>query len=454
MGATSSSSSRLQPISPESEGTSVEPQWSLPPACQDDIWLKMDLSMLVGTGAGLAGNAVYGGRDFGHTSCEQRGDCTVDDRSLRSPHLGPNYGGGSDEEDDWLAASLCLSIASLERKEMESLVARVKKKMFRNLSHLCSQEDVFCRAVTRRMRILQCVHAAMSRQRRAELESYRGDDIVVPGEKKGTGPAVSAPCGDDVLGLQLFFSLLDFVRDPECGQEQLADFLQQISPVLTNLPPLSLAEGSSSLLCSKQESPQALVPGSKGVVSSLRGFLARIALSGNADDVFPHAESEHDFGTGRETDKSDSEQTNVALSAMVGLVAARGRASDLLVLIKVLLSIPHRKPDMVEVSQDEDEANGLPEAIGLREGHVVAECSAKRQAACYYADNVWDISVAYTKHKIVSTSFSKPKIVSIALTQPDTTSLPFALPSCPCRYQASNIKGKGANFSAGASGGR
>lgn len=387
MGAASSSSSRLQPTSPESEGTTAEPPWSLPPACQDDIWLKMDLSMLVGTGAGLAGNAVCGGRDFGHTPCEQRGDGPVDDRSLRSPHLGPNYGGCDGEEDDWLAASVCLSIASLEQKEMESLVARVKQKMFRTLSHLCSQEDAFCRTVTRRMRILQCVHAAMSRQRRSELESYRGDNrpqhIVVPGKKKGTGPAVSAPSGDDVLGLQLFFSMLEFVRDPDCGQEQLAGFLQQISPVLTSLPPLSLAEGSSSsptsLRCGKQESPQALVPG-MGVVSSLRGFLATLALSGNADDAFPHAESEQDFGAGRETDKSNSDQMNVALSAMVGLVAARGQASDLLVLVKVLLSISHQKPHVVEVSHDEDEANGLPEAKGLREGRVVAECSAKRQA--------------------------------------------------------------------------
>jgi len=288
MGAASSSSSQLQPTSPESEDNTVEPPWSLPPACQDDIWLKMDLSMLVGTGAGLAGKAGHGGRDFGHTSCEQPGGGTMDDRSLRSPHLGLNYGGCDDEEDDWLAASLCLSMSSLEQKAMESLVARVKKKMFRNLSHLCSQDDVFCRTVTRRMRILQCVHAAMSRQRRAEIESYREDDIVnpqqivVPGEKNGKGPAVSAPSGDDVLGLQLFF-------------------------VLNTLPPLCLAEGSSSSptsqYCSKQESPQALTPG-MGVVSSLRGFLATVALSGNGDDVFPHVECGQDFGAGREVDKT------------------------------------------------------------------------------------------------------------------------------------------------------
>lgn len=393
MGAASSSSSRLRPTSPESEGATVEPPWSLPPACQDDIWLKIDLSMVVGTGPGLAGNGGYGGRDFGQTSSEQRGDGIMEDRSLRPPHLGPNCGGCDDEEDDWLAASLCLSMSSLEPKEMESLLASVKKKMFQNLSHLCSQEDAFCRAVTGRMRTLQCVHAAMSRRRRVELENGRGDGTfqpqqsVVSGERKGTGsdrvePALVAS-GDDILGLQLFFSLLEFVRDPECGQEQLADFLQQISPVLTNLPPLCLADSFSSSPASqhstKHQSPQALMPG-MGVVSSLRGFLATLALSGNTDDVFPHVESEQDAA--RETDKSGLEQTDVALSAMVGLVAARGRASDLLVLVKLLLSMSHRKLDIVEASQDEAEANGLPEARRLGEGQVVAECSAKRQAAC------------------------------------------------------------------------
>lgn len=383
MGATGSSSSRLQPAPQEDEDTAVEPPWLLPPACQDDIWLKVDLSMLVGTGAGLAGN---GGGGFGHAFSERRrGGNVGESQPPRPSQLDPSSEEYGDEEDDWLAASLCLSMSSLQSEEMELLVERVKKKMLRNLSCLCSQEDVFCRAVTQRLHVLQCVHAAMGRQRCAQFQRSRGhptepQSSVAAREKnedaseKASGPS-SAASGDDLLGLQLFFSLLEFVRDPECGQEQLADFLHQIAPVLTRLPPLCLADRHSGSPHTSKHPTRTLAPG-VGVVNSLRGFLATLVLSGKADEEFPHVEGESGYCSGRET--GTSEQREVALSAMIGLVAARSRASDLLVLVKVLLSTPFRKLDVVEVSQDEDKVNGLPGATGLREGHVVTECSAKR----------------------------------------------------------------------------
>lgn len=384
MGATGSSSSRLQPTPQEDEGTAVEPPWLLPPACQDDIWLKVDLSMLVGTGAGLAGN---GGGGFGHALSEGRGDGNVgESHPPRPSQLDPSSEGYGDEEDDWLAASLCLSMSSLRSEEMELLVARVKKKMLKNLSSLCSQEDVFCRTVTQRLHVLQCVHAAMSRHRCAQFQRSRGhptepqSSVIAPennegASEKASGPS-SAASGDDLLGLQLFFSLLEFVRDPECGQEQLVDFLHQIAPVLTKLPPLCLADRhSGSPHDSKQHPSRTLAPG-VGVVNSLREFLATLVLSGKADNVFPHVEGESGYRSGRET--GTSEQREVALSAMIGLVAARCRASDLLVLIKVLLSTPFRKLDVVEESQGENTVNDLPGTTALREGHVVTECSAKR----------------------------------------------------------------------------
>lgn len=343
--------------------------------------------MLVGTGAGLAGN---GGGGFGHALSERRRDGIMgESQPPRSSQLEPSSEGYGDEEDDWLAASLCLSMSSVQPEEMELLVARVKKNMLRNLSRLCSQDDVFCGAVTQRLHVLHCVHAAMTRQRCAQFQRNRGrptgpqSSVVAPEKKeaaseKGIDPSPAAS-GDDLLGLQLFFSLLEFVRDPECGQEQLADFLQQIAPVLTNLPPLCLADrylsSPNNPSTSKHQPTGTLSPG-VGVVNSLRGFLATLALSGKADDAFPHVEGDPGYCSGRET--GTSEQREVALSAMVGLVAARSRASDLLVLVKVLLSTPCRKLDVVEVSQDEDKANLLPGATGLREGHVVTECSAKR----------------------------------------------------------------------------
>lgn len=339
--------------------------------------------MLVGTGAGLAGNGVGG---FGHALSERvSGPIVGESQPPRPSQLDPSSEGYGDEEDDWLAASLCLSMSPFQPEEMELLVARVKKKMFSNLSCLCSQDDSFGRAVTQRLHVLQCVHAAMSRQRCAQFHRDRGhstepqSSVIAQEKNEDAIEPSSEPSGDDLLGLQLFFSLLEFVRDPECGQEQLADFLQQIAPVLTKLPPLCLADrylGSPYNPYTIKKYPARILAPGVDVVNSLRGFLATLVLSGKADDAFPHVEGESGYGSGRET--GTSEQREVALSAMIGLVAARSRASDLLVLVKVLLSTPFPKLDEFQVSHDEDIVNGVPGATGLREGHVVTECSAKR----------------------------------------------------------------------------
>lgn len=374
MGAASSSGSR-QPTQPQNEG---QAPWSLPPACQDEVWRNMDLSTLVGTGDGLAGK---GGGDFSHISSERlREGMAGESQPPRPSQFGPSPEGLSEEEDDWLAASLCLTMSALRREEMVLLVSRVKNKLFKTLSCLCSQDDPFCRAVTQRLRVLHCVHAAMSRQRRAQFAENRGGDPtaepqhhVVPQESTGDGS--SATSGDDLLGLRLFFSMLDFVRDPECGQEQLTDFLRQISPVLTKLPPLCLADGSSDL-------PKHLhqrIPGpSAGVVDSVRGFLAMLALPSQCDDEISHSKDERDHCSGGEAGASGAERRHEALSAMIGLVAARGRASDLLTLVKLLLSIPFQKMEGVEMLNDESKYKGLPGATEMREEQAMAECSAKR----------------------------------------------------------------------------
>lgn len=373
MGAASSSGSR-QPTQPHNEGKAP---WSLPPACQDEVWRNMDLSTLVGSGAGLAGK---GGGDFSHMSNERlREGMAGESQPPRPSQFGPSPEGLSEEEDDWLAASLCLSMSALRREEMVLLVSRVKNKLFKTLSCLCSQDDPFYRAVTQRLHVLHCVHAAMSRQRRTQFAGNRGDRTAEPQHRvlaqESSSDASSAASGDDLLGLQLFFSMLDFVRDPECGQEQLTDFLRQISPVLTKLPPLCLADGCSGL-------PKHLhqrTPGpSAGVVDSVRGFLAMLALPGQCDDEILHAKGERAHCSGGEAGASGAQRRHGALSAMIGLVAARGRASDLLTLVKLLLSIPFQRVEGVEMLDDESKYKGFPGATGLREEHAVAECSAKR----------------------------------------------------------------------------
>lgn len=386
MGAASSTSSRSQ-LEPLESGeakyrSAFDPPWPLPSASQDDTWLKVNLPMLVGPGAGLTGKV---GKNFGGASSERRGDGNMrETQAVRSLQSCPGSVRYDDENGDWLEASLCLSMASLQTEEMALLVARVKEKLFKTLSCLCYQDDAFCEAVTQQIHTLRCVHAAMSRQRRAQHErggkdAPRQQKKIPTGENrlKATG-RIGFSCvasGDDILGLQLFFSMLDFVRDPECGQEQLTDFLEQISPVLSSLPPLCLAGESSEITDGIQGKQGARRNASPGVVYSLREFLVALALPGQNHDGSIQVGSERKGHIGRPKAVPDNEQRKCALSAIISLVAARGRASDLLVLVKVLLSASYQKLDAAKVFQG-DGAINLPGATELRK--VVAECSAKR----------------------------------------------------------------------------
>lgn len=386
MGAASSTSLRVQPGPPEGDttrcGVTVEPTAVLPPAYEDYNWLKVGLSTLVGTGDELAGK---GAREFGQASAERRDSSNVrDNQAARSAQVSAAAVGSCDEEDEWLEASLCLSVSSLSREEMALVVARVRQKLFKTLSNMCSQDDAFCEVVTQRIHVMQCVHAAMSRQRRMQLETddrkadVPPDDMVARESMAGSSednPSSCAAPGDQLLGLQLFFSLLEFVRSPECSQEQLTDFLQQIAPVLSSLPPLCLAghfSGSSAGVGSNQPMPRTPVP---CVVDSLRRFLATLVLEDKLDDNFHRKGDERGIDTRL---LSDHGRRGVALSAMVSLVAARGRAGDMLLLVKVLISARHRPSNAVEGLQDDDEVNSVAGDALFREEHVMADCSAKR----------------------------------------------------------------------------
>lgn len=392
MGAASSSGVRVQPGAPESDSarcggsTAVEPTAVLPPASEDYNWLKVGLSTLVGTADELAGKGVG---DFGRALTERRDSSNVRDNQggTRPSQANASLVGNCGEEDEWLEASLCLSVASLSREEMALVVARVRQKLFKTLSSLCSQDDAFCEAVAQRIRVMQCVHAAMSRQRRMQqLDTNDGETNIQPNtipvareSTAGLSEDSSSSCeasGDQLLGLQLFFSLLEFVRDPDCSQEQLTDFLQQIAPVLSNLPPLCLARRYSDPpddVRGNQAMPWGPAP---CVVDSLRRFLATLALEDKADVSLPRKRDER--STVDTYPSSDPGRRGVALSAMISLVAARGRAGDILLLVKVLISARHRPLNSVEDLQGDDEANSIPGETGFREEHVLADCSAKR----------------------------------------------------------------------------
>lgn len=362
----------------------IEPPWSLPPTSQDAIWAKVQLSTILA--AGTAGRHVLrAARGWGSVDGDNMRNSTQAARPARhSPPLE-----NEDGSEDWLEAGLCFSMASLPRDDMATLVERAKGQLLRRLSRLCDQDDIFCEAVMQRIHALYCVHAAMNRRR--VLKAKRAAAAIETEQAQGTNRQhrseqtagrladVLEPSGEARLGLQLFFSLLDFVRDPECAHEQLADFLHQIVPVLSSLPQLCLA---SVYLCAPDDgqSKEGKPAPAPGVVHALREFLVRCVVPTTRCNGLSQAEVEESQHSYQKAHVLDAGQRDIAFSALVGLVAARGRASDLLVLVKVLLDVTVSGEDA-----DVDNAGDKEPVVSLegdepRRDHVLAECSAKRFA--------------------------------------------------------------------------
>lgn len=373
MGASGSTYSHFTPSATgkADDGDTSTSCWLLPPASEDEVWLNLNLLAVVSNGEILA----RGARDFSRSRSEPRTDGnTRDSQPIRS-----SKHGHTGEDDDFLDGALCLSMSSLRREEMAVMVENAKNRLLGTLSSASRQDDSFHEGIDQRMHTIQCVQAAMTRHRQAQLPKAGGNGLgsqAVDSAQNGSGGRsieVNPPAshGENLLGLHLFFSLLHFVQEPDCGREQIADFLLQIRPVLSSLPPLCLAIGDE-----KQSTQRTTTP---GVVHSLRKFLVKLAVGGQGDSEALHLETEQEDSVRQEL--CFSEQREAALSAMISLVAARGQASDLLALVKVLLHKAYRKQNAVGVEPDEDDAATVPPATGLMEEDLTAEYNAKRYVA-------------------------------------------------------------------------
>lgn len=364
----------------------IEPPWPLPGASQDAMWTKVQLSTILEAGTVLqaAGGWGTGGAD-GVDNLRNSSSQTA--RSSR-------HGAGlenDDDSEDWLEEGLCLSMACLPPEDMAILVERAKGQLLRRLSHLCDQDDVFCEVVMQRIHALYCVHSAMTRRRVLEAKRVAPAAVKIdPGSTENSQQGAKVPAvrlddglgltGNARLGLQLFFSLLDFVQDPECGQEQLADFLRQIVPVLCSLPQLCLAH---DYRCpSHNGHPTKAAQPTPGVVPALRTFLVRCVVTPTRSIGNGRAGTEKrgEHG-GQEARVVAAEQRDCALSALVSLVAARGRASDLLVLVKVLLDVSIRGKDADVCDEAVEEPAVFREGDQPHRDHILQECSAKRCVA-------------------------------------------------------------------------
>ena len=388
MGTGSSKSPYLGTSPSESDTASFEdsvgPRWSLPPPSQDEVWLKVNLALLVNTSAGLTSKC---GSNVKRASSERRAEAiTRNNQPARAQHSVRSFECSATEDDDWLEASVCLSMAFLQEEDMALVVSSAKKTLQRTLSSLCRNEDVFSESLMQRVHALFCVHAAMTRQRRMQLDKGSEDTGTHRKERRAVQRADHAgvveeelgshKMSDHLLGLQLFFSFMDYVREPECEQEQVMDFLRQIEPVLTSLPPLCLAGEYSDSIEVNAFNQRASMP-APSVVHSLRDFLVTLALAGIDGKCNLREEGEKCNSTGT-AGTYDSAQRELVLSALISVGVARGLASDLLVLVKVLLSSVPSFKAVVKTPQHQSEASDVLAESGAIEEHLTSECSAKR----------------------------------------------------------------------------
>ncbi|CAM9202377.1 unnamed protein product [Discosporangium mesarthrocarpum] len=280
--------------------------------------------------------------------------------------------------------ALCLCLAAFSKDDYNLLVSKATTKISHELSRLCRLRDPFWTSLSHRIHVLYSINAAMTRHRVAEVTRMKTANQQKVGETKVVGPAVLTSGGqmncpegraedrysnNAHLGLQLFFCLFDFVKDPGCREEQLGDFLQQIAPVLSSLSPLSLACETSMA----QNKPEVVggheasihPPLGAGVVNTLREFLYTASLHGDNPSLGK------DASHGRK-------QRATAISSLIYLAAARGRASDLLVLVKVLLclDLPMVSPNILE----DDKIAHVPTVTETKKSPPLpTECTMKRR---------------------------------------------------------------------------
>lgn len=404
MGVGGSTSSRLSGDPTVGEALTnqgaIEPPWPLPEACHDEAWSQVKLSSIVGIEAG----GLEGVPDFAAETGIRSSDNAGHDGKLDSSRLAAACFDSESGDCDQLEESLCLSMSSLRDSEMASLVTQAKGDLLRRLSLLCQSGDTFHQAVRKRVHALNCVHAAMTRRRASQGDHAAATNRKYrPSVKRQEDTSVGGVCGgvpassDALLGLHLFLSMLDFVRDPECTQEQRYDFLHQIVPVLSSLPPSCLSQEYPESGCDEcgecpNQQPEGVAISTPSVVQALREFLVDCIYQSCTHQSCTHVGIQckrggaSNCGHATQSCLFKLEQGDAALSALVSLVAARGRACDLLLLVKVLLRghIEASAPCRGRSGRQESPAENLEGAEGTNGGaearkpHIVVECAAKR----------------------------------------------------------------------------
>ena len=232
--------------------------------------------------------------------------------STGSPGAGVN-GDGIHSNDD-LSESGDLADATIvlaAGQDPQVVVAQTQVRLAHDLSSQCDTEDPFGAILGRRVTMLQSIHAAISaacakvpggQVTRAELRQSDGRPLyrpLHPCPRRWGSPCISSiPCST-LCGMTY-------------ASYRRADFLKQVSPMLSELRPSACpGHGRSGRyrICA----------------DSLRDFLPRKLVSA----CFLHKRSsDEDVARALETPETVEQRTEAA-TALLGLASARGRASDL-----------------------------------------------------------------------------------------------------------------------------
>eukprot|EP00953_Heterococcus_sp_UTEX-ZZ885_P012204 7001-Heterococcus_DN1.PRE.2 len=292
-------------------------QWLPPPQSKDRVYLLISLA-----DAALAAKEGAVPKDVKCEFC-----CSADTAVVE----------GSSDPGDLSDASLLLS-TQWSDTDKALLRARAMQRLGSELSHLCREGDACTHAVAQCTHTLHSIHAAMTRAAAASKRSSTAAAVLrqkalAASREQSAAAEAGTPAGA-VIGARLLMTLLDLAEASSCTGLKQSEFVSEIAAVLQSLLPLSLAV--------QQRAQAAVQTGqlSAAIVHRLRAFLYTASTLAPPRRPLRQQQQQHLQSAqwqAYQAMKLDS------LAALTSLACARGRASDLLLLVKALLCIDEQR---------------------------------------------------------------------------------------------------------------
>jgi Regulator of chromosome condensation (RCC1) repeat len=313
-------------------------QWLPPPQSKDRVYLLMSLA-----DAALAAKEGAVPKDVKCEFC-----CSADTAVVE----------GNSDPGDLSDASLLLS-TQWSDTDRALLRARAMQRLASELSHLCREGDAFTHAVAQCTHTLHSIHAAMTRAAAASKRSSTAAAVlrqIAASREQSTAAEASTPAGA-VIGARLLMTLLDLAEASSCTGLKQSEFVSEIAAVLQSLLPLSLAV--------QQRTHAAAQTGqlSAAIVHRLRAFL--YTASALTPPRRPLRQQQQQHLQSAQWQEYQAMKLD-SLAALTSLACARGRASDLLLLVKALLCIDEQQQQLRRSSAEHPVNSATAAAVAVK----------------------------------------------------------------------------------------